>query len=94
MSSPFAQKYSALFLTQISCLFRHPVPERGALAIVTDVGAGSGGRGCAFDERQRARTAKSCGPDAPMAGVKFARSSRFLGTTVTNKPGLAGESTI
>jgi hypothetical protein len=29
-----------------------------------------------------------------MAGVKFARSSRFLGATVTSKPGLAGESTI
>jgi hypothetical protein len=40
------------------------------------------------------RTAKSCGPDAPMAGVKFLGSSRFLGATVTNKPGLAGESTI
>jgi hypothetical protein len=25
----------------------HPVPERGALAIVTNVGAGSGGRGSA-----------------------------------------------
>jgi hypothetical protein len=31
------------------------------------------------------RTAKSCGPDAPMAGVKFSGSSRFLGATVTNK---------
>jgi hypothetical protein len=39
------------------------------------------------------RTAKSCGPDAPMAGVKFLRSSRFLGATVTSKPGLTGEST-
>jgi hypothetical protein len=39
------------------------------------------------------RTAKSCGPDAPMAGVKFSRGSRFLRMTVTNKPGLAGEST-
>jgi hypothetical protein len=29
-----------------------------------------------------------------MAGVKFLRSSRFLGATVANKPGLAGESTI
>jgi hypothetical protein len=28
-----------------------------------------------------------------LAGVKFSRSSRFLGATVTNKPGLAGEST-
>src|ERR1700721_4551724 len=31
------------------------------------------------------RTAKTCGPDAPMAGVKLARSSRFLGATVTSK---------
>src|ERR1700733_1359608 len=59
----------------------HPVPREGALAIVTDVGAGSGGRGCAFDERRVKRTAKSCGPDAPMAGVKFASSSRFLRAT-------------
>jgi hypothetical protein len=48
----------------------------------------------ANDERKRSRTAKSCGPDAPMAGVKFARSSRFLRATVTNKLGLAGESAI
>jgi hypothetical protein len=34
------------------------------------------------------RTVKSCGPDAPMAGVKFLRSSRFSRATVTNKPGL------
>ena len=31
---------------------RHPVPLRGALAIVTNVGAGCGGRGGAFDERR------------------------------------------
>ena len=64
---------------------RHPVPREGALAIVTDVGAGSGGRGSAFDEGRVKRTAKSCGPDAPMAGVKFSGSSRFLRATVTNK---------
>jgi hypothetical protein len=63
----------------------HPVPREGALAIVTDVGAGSGGRRCAFDEQRVRRTAKSCGPDAPMAGVKFLGSSRFLGATVTSK---------
>ena len=39
----------------------------------------------AKDDRKRLRTAKSCGPDAPMAGVKLLRSSRFLGATVTNK---------
>jgi hypothetical protein len=27
----------------------------------------------AKDDRKRSRTAKSCGPDAPMAGVKFLR---------------------
>ncbi|WP_246784825.1 hypothetical protein, partial [Bradyrhizobium sp. S69] len=71
----------------------HPVPREGALAIVTDVGTGSGGRGCAFDEQRVRRTVKSCGPDAPMPGIKFLRSSRFLGATVTTKHGLAGEST-
>ena len=65
---------------------RHPVPREGALAIVTDVGAGSDGRGSAFDEQRVTRTAKSCGPDTPMAGVKFLRSSRLSGTTVTSKP--------
>ena len=64
---------------------RHPVPREGALAIVTDVGAGSGGRGCAFDERRVKRTAKSCGPDAPMAGVKSAMILRITLATVTNK---------
>jgi hypothetical protein len=71
----------------------HPVPREGALAIVTDVGAGSGGRGCAFDEWRVRRTVKSCGPDAPMPGIKFLRSSRLSGATVTTKHGLAGEST-
>ena len=55
--------------------------------------AGSGGRGCAFDEQRVTRTAKSCGPDAPMAGVKLAMMLRITLATVTNKPGLAGEST-
>jgi hypothetical protein len=57
---------------------RHPVPREGALAIVTDVGAGSDGRGCAFDEQRVKRTAKSCGPDAPMAGVKFLKELTLL----------------
>jgi len=41
----------------------HPVPTRGASAIVTNVGRGCGGReGC--DRRSRLkRTAKTCGPD-------------------------------
>ena len=47
----------------------------------------------AKDERKRSRTAKSCGPDAPVAGVKFAMMLRITRATVANKPGLAGEST-
>jgi hypothetical protein len=43
---------------------RHPVPLEGRIAIVTDVGAGCGGRGRRFDEGVCARTVKSCGPDA------------------------------
>jgi hypothetical protein len=43
---------------------RHPVPLEGRFAIVTDVGAGCGGRGRRLDEGAGARTVKSCGPDA------------------------------
>jgi hypothetical protein len=50
-------------------ILRHPVPHRGALAIVINVGAGCGGRGSVRrDKRGRmmlSRTAKSCGPDTP-----------------------------
>ena len=83
--APFAKIF--LFSSRANHLLnlRYPVPREGALAIVTDVGTGSGGRRCAFDEGRVKRTAKSCGPDAPMAGVKSLRSSRFLGMTVTNK---------
>src|SRR5580698_9077259 len=82
--SDFQKLFLTLDPTQllIPC---HPVPREGALAIVTDVGAGSGGRGCAFDEQRVKRTAKSCGPDAPMAGVKFAMMFRIMRATVTNK---------
>jgi hypothetical protein len=78
-------KLSLTFAPNHLLIPRHPVPREGALAIVTDVGAGSGGRGSAFDERRMKRTAKSCGPDAPMAGVKSLRGSRLLGATVTSK---------
>jgi len=40
----------------------HPVPTRGALAIVTNVGRGCGGReSCDWRARLK-RTAKTCGP--------------------------------
>jgi hypothetical protein len=41
------QKLSLTFDPNHLLIPRHPVPREGALAIVTDVGAGSGGReGC------------------------------------------------
>ena len=64
--APFAKIFVFPFDANHLRIVSHPVPREGALAIVTDVGAGSGGRGCAFDERRVRRTAKSCGPDAPL----------------------------
>src|SRR3984885_13176528 len=63
-----------------------PCPMRGAFRDRHERwAAGSGGRGCAFDERRVTRTAKSCGPDAPMAGVKFAMMFCITRATVTSK---------
>ena len=45
---PSAKNISLRRLTQITCIFAHPVPHEGRLAIVTDVGAGCGGRGRRF----------------------------------------------
>jgi hypothetical protein len=45
------------------------------------------------DEHGSGGTAKSCGPEAPMAGRKSARGKRLLQATVTIQPGLAEEST-
>jgi hypothetical protein len=43
---PLSQKYSAFAVGQITATdSRYPVPLRGALAIVTNVGTGCGGRG-------------------------------------------------
>jgi hypothetical protein len=47
VSSPFRKNISVFPKCKSGYMIRHPVPERGALAIVTNVGAGSGGRGSA-----------------------------------------------
>src|SRR6185437_1262150 len=82
---PPSQKYSSSLFTQITCI-SHPIPAHteGRFAIVTNVGQGCDGRGCATDERVTLRTAKSCGPDASMVGVKFSRS-KLLGGDGDNK---------
>ena len=82
---PLREKYSALFLTQITFVLRASHPTRGALRTSRNARWDAVDAKFAKDDRKRSRTAKPCGPDAPMAGVKFARSSRFLGMTVTNK---------
>jgi hypothetical protein len=50
--------------------------------------------GGATDERADLRTAKSCGPDASMVGVKLAMMLRITPAKVTNKPDRLGEHEI
>jgi hypothetical protein len=66
--------------------------QKGRIAIVTNVGLGCGGRRCAFDEQRVMRTAKSCGPDAPMLAFKSVMMLRITPVMVTKKP-VAREST-
>src|ERR1700722_13560148 len=47
--------------------------------------------GGAADESANLRTAKSCGPDASMVGVKLAMMLRITPATVTTKPDHRGE---
>ena len=47
--------------------------------IVTNVGRDAVDAEFAKDERNRSRTAKSCGPDAPVAGVKLLGSKLLRG---------------
>src|ERR1700722_11909149 len=50
LSSPFRKNISVFFLPKSLSEFPHPVPLEGRIMIVTDVGAGCGGRGRRFDE--------------------------------------------
>src|SRR5437588_9305603 len=56
-----------------------PIPSRseGRFMIATNVGRGAVDAGSADSERLRERTAKTCGPDARYAGVKF-RGNKLL----------------
>jgi hypothetical protein len=70
--------------------FAHPVPHRGALAIVTNVGAGCDGRGNITRRMILLRTAKPCGPGTPTL-VSSSSEASFSGVTVARKPGRRGE---
>ena len=50
--------------------------------------------GGASDEGADLRTAKSCGPDASMVGVKFVMMLRITRAMVTKKPDHQGEREI
>jgi hypothetical protein len=111
LSSPSFKNIPVFLRGKSPAYLRHPVPVEGTLAIVTDVGAGCGGRGSVVarffraDERRLCpakpfggdgwlRTAKSCGPDAPMLAFKPAMMLRITRVTVTRKPGRRGEHEI
>jgi hypothetical protein len=74
--------------------FRHPVPQEGRIAIVTDVGCGMRwtrrrqAREVRAGRKRRTRTAKSCGPDTPTL-VSSWRSNPSM--TVAKEPGHRGE---
>jgi hypothetical protein len=66
----------------------HPV--RGALRTSRTLRWDAVDATTASDERLMSRTAKSCGPDAPMLASSF-REASFSGVKVARKPGHLGE---
>ena len=89
---PFAEKYSAPPVGQINAIILPiPRPQEGRFAIVTTLGAGSGGREMRSRRARMKRTAKSCGPDAAVLASSSWEAS-FSGMTVAKEP-FTGEST-
>jgi hypothetical protein len=77
---------------QITLNHRHPAPHRGALRNVTNAERGAVDADAPIDDSARMRTAKTCGPDASMVGVKSAVKTPPM--TVTKKPDRRGEHDI
>jgi len=69
---PFTQKYSASVVGQISDLNPPVPPDKRGVAHVTNARRDAVDAMTARDERWMSRTAKSCGPDAPMLASKLA----------------------
>jgi hypothetical protein len=103
LSSPFRKNFPLFFRRKSLFCLMHPVPLEGRIAIVTDVGAGCGGRSsvkCACDRRATqgvptngaAAYGEVVWSRRPDAGVKFLRSESFSRMTVARKP-VTGEST-
>jgi hypothetical protein len=89
VSSPVAKNILFFGLVETALSIGYPAPTEGRFAIVTDVGAGCGGRRRRFDEGARLRTAKSCGPDA--STLAFKSMEVTPSATVTKKPDHRGE---
>jgi hypothetical protein len=67
---PFAKIFRFPFDPNHLHIFRRLVPHKGRIAIVTDAGRDAVDVSGATDESVTLRTAKSCGLDASMVGVK------------------------
>jgi len=73
LSSPFAKNIPLCFLPKSAAYSVPSRPTRGALRTSRHARWDAVDVEFAKDDRKRSRTAKSCGPDAPVAGVKFLR---------------------
>jgi hypothetical protein len=88
------EKYSDFQKVQISVEARPVLPgKRGVSRSSRNAGWDAVDAMAAQDERRLSRTAKPCGPDASMAGVKFSRS-KLLGGDGDNKARFSGESAL
>ncbi len=89
------QKYSTCIFLKIGNYGDIPLRHEGRIADVTYAKRGCGGRGRAEDERCGARTAKSCGPDAPKAGAQVqVKLTGFTKDDGGNRQGSPGRSRI
>ncbi len=73
LSSPFEKNISVLFRPKSPAFSAYPVPARGACRPSRNVGRGERWARRVTRQVTLARTAKSCGPDARIAGVKSLR---------------------
>ena len=69
-----------------------PFHSEGRLAIVTNAERGAMDADAPIDDSARRRTAKACGPDASVVGVKSAVKTPPM--TVSTKPDRRGEHEI
>ncbi len=89
--APFVKIFPFPFDPNHFYIARTPAHTEGRFAIVTDVGLGMRWTRVALLTRALTlRTAKSCGPDASMVGVKL-RGRKIREATVTRKPDHRGE---